>query len=791
MKQENPRWGRLPVPEVPSRGERPPVCVVAPEFLGWPGTGGVATAYGNLAEVLVAAGFPVTVLCALPPWAIRGDEAAFRERWRARNVELHFLDRDPPHGVSGRPATVRSYQVYEWLRAREKSFSIVHVADHLGLGYMALLAKRQGLAFSRVTFVVGVHGGELMKEGSRELPPDLGPMEFEFLEQESIRLADFAVSRSRFYLERMERRRWELPQRCYVEPNLVPPSFLRRSRKASVPSTLQELVFFGRLDSRKGVPLFCDALDRLAEAGQNRLERITFLGHIGVVDGRNAREYLEDRAHRWPWPWQILSDRSRDQALAYFQEGTGKLALVPSRADNYPYTLFECCLLGIPVLAARSWGIPEIVAPSDRSRVLFSPDPAELAEKLSQAFREGVRPASLAHDPEEVRERWIRFHEYLAEEQDAARIVVDGTLPFVSVCLTHHDRPRYLRQALDSLKRQDYPASRFEVILVDDGSQTPEALKALSSLEQELAERNWMLLRQKNRGLGAARNCAAARAKGDYLLFMDDDNIARPEEVSTFVQAAIRSHADLYTCIPAYFSGEEEPSGKDPEEIWIPTGGSALLGIFMNGFGDANALVRKAIFDGLGGFAEERDLIEDWEFFLRAVLRGFRLEVVPAPLYWYRRGHLSLFASNAGNSAIRQFREYPVLASAREALTPSLQELAILTRGIWERLQKVWAEYCQLQLDHSRLQLDHSRLQSDHSRLQSDHSRLESDHSRLQLDHSRLQLDHSRLQAELSRPLHLVERGVRIGRQRVVTDIRRGLRSIERSLRPLWRRLRR
>ncbi|VVM06582.1 glycosyltransferase [Methylacidimicrobium tartarophylax] len=763
MKQENPRWGRLPVPEGSRRAERLPVCFVTTEFLGWPGAGGVATAYGNLAEVLVAAGFPVTVLCALPPWAVRADEEAFQERWRARNVELHFLDRDPPAAVSGRPATVRAYQVYEWLRAREKSFSIVHVADVLGLGYMALLAKRQGLAFSQVTFVVGVHGGELMKEGSRELPPDLGPMEFEFLEQESVRLADFAVSPSRFYLELMERRRWELPQRCCVEPNLVPPSFLRRSRKTPVPSTLQELVFFGRLTSRKGVPLFCDALDRLAAAGENRLERITFLGHIGEVDGRNAREYLEDRAHRWRWPWQILSDRSRDQALAYFQEGTGKLAVVASRAENYPYTLLECCLLGIPVLAARSWGIPEIVTPSDHSRVLFLPDPAELAKKLSQALREGVRPASLAHDPEEVRERWIRFHEYLAEERRAPRIVVDGQLPFVSVCLTHHDRPGYLRQALDSLKRQDYPASRFEVILVDDGSQTPEARKTLSSLEEELAERNWTLLRHANRGPGAARNCAAARAKGDYLLFMDDDNIARPEEVSTFVQAATRSHADLYTCLKPYFSGDEEPSGKDPEEIWIPTGGSALLGIFANCFGDTNTLVRKSTFDALRGFAEEREIVADWEFYLRAVLRGFRLEVIPAPLFWCRRGHISLSASSAGNSTFRQFREYPVLASAREALTPSLQELPLFAKGIWERLQKVWAEYCQLQSDHSQLQSDHSRLQSDHSQLQS----------------------------ELSRPLHLVERGVRIGRQRVVTDIRRGLRSVERSLRPLWRRFRR
>jgi hypothetical protein len=66
--------------------------------------------------------------------------------------------------------------------------------------------------------------------------------------------------------------------------------------------------------------------------------------------------------------------------------------------------------------------------------------------------------------------------------------------------------------------------------------------------------------------------------------------------------------------------------------------GAALeSGLFWNAFGDANALVKREVFESLGGFAEMHGTTgEDWEFFARAVLAGFDLQVVPLPLFWYR-----------------------------------------------------------------------------------------------------------------------------------------------------------
>src|SRR5205807_8616085 len=119
-------------------------------------------------------------------------------------------------------------------------------------------------------------------------------------------------------------------------------------------------------------------------------------------------------------------------------------------------------------------------------------------------------------------------------------------------------------------------------------------------------ERGWVVLRQENRYLGAARNQAARRAHGEFLLFMDDDNYAKPHEVSTLVRVAERTGADIVTAFMDMFEGNSPPQpGQRPCCRWLFAGTDMLAGIARNCFGDANALVRRTTFDRLGGFTED------------------------------------------------------------------------------------------------------------------------------------------------------------------------------------------
>src|SRR5262249_13879043 len=153
--------------------------------------------------------------------------------------------------------------------------------------------------------------------------------------------------------------------------------------------------------------------------------------------------------------------------------------------------------------------------------------------------------------------------------------------------------PKFLKQALASLEVQNYP--NFEVLIVDDGSTSPEAIEYLASIEPKLQQRNWRIIRQDNRYLSAARNTGARHAKGDYLLFMDDDNFARIDELTAFVNVARRTGAEIVTCCMDYFEGSQPPNPQSrPVTRWVPLGPEPAAGYFRNCFGDANFLIRRA-----------------------------------------------------------------------------------------------------------------------------------------------------------------------------------------------------
>jgi glycosyltransferase involved in cell wall biosynthesis len=97
-------------------------------------------------------------------------------------------------------------------------------------------------------------------------------------------------------------------------------------------------------------------------------------------------------------------------------------------------------------------------------------------------------------------------------------------LPFFSIIIPTFNRLVQLAICLQSLAHQDYPREHFEVILVDDGSKTPpEAV--VSSFQNRL---NLTLVTQPHSGPAMARNKGAARAKGEFLAFTDDDCTLSP-----------------------------------------------------------------------------------------------------------------------------------------------------------------------------------------------------------------------------------------------------------------------
>ena len=103
--------------------------------------------------------------------------------------------------------------------------------------------------------------------------------------------------------------------------------------------------------------------------------------------------------------------------------------------------------------------------------------------------------------------------------------------PLVSVIIPLHNGEPYLAQALDSVAAQDYGA--LEIVVVDDGSTDGGAAIA--------ASRDVVLIRQEQRGAGAARNTGIDRARGEILMFLDQDDLWLPTKVRRQVETAQRA----------------------------------------------------------------------------------------------------------------------------------------------------------------------------------------------------------------------------------------------------------
>jgi GT2 family glycosyltransferase len=91
--------------------------------------------------------------------------------------------------------------------------------------------------------------------------------------------------------------------------------------------------------------------------------------------------------------------------------------------------------------------------------------------------------------------------------------------PFFSIIVPTYRRPAQLAVCLEAMTQLDYPANRFEVIVVDDGSNAPPEA-TVTAVQDRL---DVTLLTVPHGGPAAARNAGAERAKGDVLAFTDDD----------------------------------------------------------------------------------------------------------------------------------------------------------------------------------------------------------------------------------------------------------------------------
>jgi glycosyltransferase involved in cell wall biosynthesis/GT2 family glycosyltransferase len=639
---------------------------------------GVGSAYTSLVDALKHAGHDVTVLFLLGCHPTDGNITDWVNYYKnEKGIQLIPLPMAHDPRIHAAWASSVSYHTYVWLKAHQEDFDIIHFPECQGLGFYSLLARRQGLAFRNSLFVVGTHGPTMwVKEGGLDNLRALGELEIDYMERMSVAAADVVVSPSQYLLNWMKLNNWELTERTYVTPYVLPKVATAQPGHTPSKHQIREAVFFGRLELRKGLEVFCDALDELSARGVGQSFEASFLGKETFLYSRSSISYISERAKKWSMPWKLLTNKHQAAAIEYLR-GPGRMAVVASLADNYPNTVLECLGAGVPLLAANVGGIPEIIAPEDREKVCFQPQPFALVDRIQAALDHGLAPARPALSFSDVERKWIKWHGTVGSASAMQPSIgkgksarKDSPFPLVSICFARDPRAGAASATFASLKQQDYP--NLEIVVADCGG-TPKQHDG----PEKLGSHTLRHVHSKDWRVGVGRNVAAKHAKGEYLFFVDDHTLLIPSNaVSVFAQVAQRVQADVLTSALSFYIGPTEGSvDQRMEHSRRPfLGGDVVTGAFINSFGSSSCLIRKEAFEQIGGFDDEAaGTLDDWEIFSKAGLAGLRVETMPEVFVWYREDPDQDNLVHSIANAIRSVRcytapDYKISAAAEPAL---------------------------------------------------------------------------------------------------------------------------
>lgn len=212
--------------------------------------------------------------------------------------------------------------------------------------------------------------------------------------------------------------------------------------------------------------------------------------------------------------------------------------------------------------------------------------------------------------------------------------------PKVSVIIPAYNSSRYLAETIESVLAQSY--REFEVIVVDDGS-TDETLAVAQRFAPTVRA-----LTKANGGPASARNLAMQHASGDYLAFLDSDDLWVADKLEKQV-AFLESNPQVALCYgqAVMFSGEADQK-IERERIGYTGEASFALLLLGDFLPNSTVVLRSTCRERVGWLNEDRELIagEDYEYWLR-VAKEFPLAGLSEVLAYYRLRDGSLLGDGA------------------------------------------------------------------------------------------------------------------------------------------------
>lgn len=396
-------------------------------------------------------------------------------------------------------------------------------------------------------------------------------------------------------------------QRMVAETDV--PAF---KRQLGLPEASRVVTFINRLDANKNPCHFLALARRFAS--QPGWEDCQF---VIAGDGPLAAQVQE-----------AASRQHNVHYLGYREDVPALLAITdvlvyPTLAEGFGLGLVEAMAAGVPCVAYASEGATEILdTPETRFALVPVGQLDALADKLQTVM--GLPKAEQDEFAQALLHRVNAFDSVVSVQK--LQGVYQQLLPKISILLPVYNGADCILKAVRSVLSQSYP--HWELIVVDDGS-TDDTVSVLSIIQDERVR----VIRCVNQGVAAARNTGFSQATGDYIAFIDADDIWLPNKLVEEVQVIrnytrsqsqnptqIQTDTQLPRCLiySAYFAVDEQGRLVNLPAIHRENGDLSESVLAQEGiFLPSTALVHREVFEALGGF-QSACYHEDRVFFIQA-----------------------------------------------------------------------------------------------------------------------------------------------------------------------------
>jgi glycosyltransferase involved in cell wall biosynthesis len=268
------------------------------------------------------------------------------------------------------------------------------------------------------------------------------------------------------------------------------------------------------------------------------------------------------------------------------------------------------------------------------------------------------------------------------------------TQPLISVIVPTYNYGRFIGETLECLRAQTY--TNWECVIVDDGSTDDTAAQVARFMERDA---RFKFVRQENARQAAAKNNGLRNSAGQYIQFLDADDLIEPQKFAQQVEY-LETHPEIDIVYGSmrYFT-TENPTERlhwvwGENKPWMPetsgSGKEVLTAVVRHNIMVINSpLIRRSVVDAVGLFDNGLPPAEDWDYWVRCAAAGMRFQFEDLP------GTLALVRWHSSSSSQDRRRMYTSVLSIREkieSLTGDAEILSLNRQHIIEDQQSLALE---------------------------------------------------------------------------------------------------